>query len=625
MNTKKIVSLITATSVLALSMSGCALLGGKDKAAIEEVATSYIDYIKDGKLNKSLKLVVDEEDYFQENELPAQQAELVSAVLAASEIEVDGIEVKKDSGSAEIVFTMPDLESIADEGYSFDEFVEAIGDIDETVEESVEFSFSKDGEDWLIEGDSTEDFYNFLMGIGEGIEFSGLSEGAAIDAVDTFMTYLANGDTDGVLAMSPADAQIFDSFEEVAYFTGDDAAVSNLFIAFFSRVNYEATIGAVTEDSITVNLEGTAPDPEANLNAAVEDEDVIVPICADYIETFINETYDMTVLYSSLFTLINDAIDGAADGPYSASIVVTVDEDGNYYCDPGDDFMFDFEMPDIDFFDNADLMIQALTLLYDEGRISQGDYNTYMSQFGGEPGGSGADTTHVLLTEGDDLYYYDYSVTDDMIYLDVQTWDYYNIGDTFAFSVDVNGASNAMTGEYVMDANNSDWIEIQIPVVDPSGSYVVTVYNEGSTTSVLMKIEIIVIEEGAPASGSEAPTFGTSMSYGNTGNDFYSFRFTDGSGDWVTDETYPSNRGAIDFYVITWEYYDVGSTITADVYYEGELVGSVTASNSSSGTDTFEFTYEPSRLEDGDYIFRLYNVEDNGVLCDAYVTVETED
>ena len=134
MNTKKFVSLVTATSVLAVSFAGCSLLGGKDKAAIEEVATSYIDYIKDGKLNKSAALVVDEEDYFQENAFPVQQEDLLSVVLASTEFTVENIEVKKDSGSADIVFTMPDLDSIADEGYSFDEFLDAIEEIDETVE-----------------------------------------------------------------------------------------------------------------------------------------------------------------------------------------------------------------------------------------------------------------------------------------------------------------------------------------------------------------------------------------------------------------------------------------------------------------------------------------------------------
>ena len=75
---------------------------------------------------------------------------------------------------------------------------------------------------------------------------------------------------------------------------------------------------------------------------------------------------------------------------------------------------------------------------------------------------------------------------------------------------------------------------------------------------------------------------------------------------------------------MTWAYYDVGTEVTADVYLDGELIGSVTGANSRNGTDTFTFSYEPNSLEDGDYVFRIYDVEGNGVLCDAYCTVRTE-
>ena len=264
-----------------------------------------------------------------------------------------------------------------------------------------------------------------------------------------------------------------------------------------------------------------------------------------------------------------------------------------------------------------------MDLLLEQGRISQSDYNLYMASYGGGNNGD-YDVTDISITEGDDLYDYEYTITDDMIYVYVQTWAYYDTGDQFNFEVNVNG-DDLMTGTYAMPEDDDDMIEIRIPVIDPdgpSGDYVVTVYDEGSTSSVLAKFEIIILTEGAP-SGS-APVFGQSMSYGNEGDDFYAFHFVDGNGSWYTDPFYPSNRGAVDFYVMTWAYYDVGTEITADVYCDGELVGSVTGANSRNGTDTFTFSYEPSRLEDGDYVFRIYDVEGNGVLCDAYCTVRTE-
>lgn len=627
MNTKKFVSAVTAASVLALSFTGCSLLGGKDKAAIEEVATSYIDYIKDGKLNKSADLVVDEEDYFQENAFPVQQEDLLSAVLASTEFTVENIEVKKDSGSADIVFTMPDLDSIADEGYSFEEFLDAVGDIDDTVEETVEFEFSKDGEDWLIEGDSTEDLYNFFLGIGEGIEFSGLSESAALEAVDTFMAYLAQGDVNGVLSMSPEGADIFDSLDDFTEALGSDNTVmSNLFSSYFSQVDYESSISSVSEDAIVVSLTGTAPDAEPAITAAVQDHNVIVPIYADYIESLVSGNYDTVALTSEILDAVNTAVaQTTLTTAYNASVTVTADDDGNLYCDPTEDgsFFYDFEFPEVA--DSSELMVEALDLLLEQGRISQSDYNSFMTSLGGTPAAGDYDVTEVPVIEGDDLYSYDYTVADDMIYVNVRTWAYYNTGDTFGYDVEING-EDAFSGHYEMPDDYDDMIYITIPVDDPagpSGSYVVTVYDEGSTSSVLIKLELVVITEGAPVPAGSAPVFGESMSYGNEGDDFYTFHFTDGNGEYFTDSEYPSNRGAVDFFVMTWAYYDVGTGIDCDVYCDGEYVDTITAFNRSGATDTFEFSYEPSSLEDGDYVFRIHDVEGNGILCDAYCTVVT--
>ncbi|MBP3265447.1 MAG: hypothetical protein J6L84_00715 [Clostridiales bacterium] len=627
MNTKKFVSAVTAASVLALSFTGCSLLGGKDKEAIEEVATSYIDYIKDGKLNKSAALVVDEEDYFQENAFPVQQEDLLNAVLASTEFTVENIEVKKDSGSADIVFTMPDLESIADEGYSFDEFLDAIGDIDDTVEETVEFEFSKDGEDWLIEGDSTEDLFNFFMSIGEGIEFAGLSESAALEAVDTFMSYLAQGDVQGVLAMSPEGADIFENFDEISDALGADNTVySDLFSTYFSQVDYESSISSVSEDAIVVSLTGTAPDAEPAITAAVQDHDVMVPIFADYIESLLNNSFDINTLMVEILDAVNTAVGQTTlTTAYNASVTVTADDDGNLYVDPDDQgFFYDFDFPELA--DSNELMVEALDLLLEQGRISQSDYNSYMTSLGGTPAAGDYDVTEVPVIEGDDLYSYDYTVADDMIYVNVRTWAYYNTGDTFGYDVEING-EDAFSGHYEMPDDYDDMIYITIPVDDPagpSGSYVVTVYDEGSTSSVLIKLELVVITEGAPVPAGSAPVFGESMSYGNEGDDFYTFRFTDGNGEYFTDSEYPSNRGAVDFFVMTWAYYDVGTGVDCDVYCDGEYVDTITAFNRAGATDTFEFSYEPSSLEDGDYVFRIHDVEGNGILCDAYCTVVTD-
>ena len=346
MNTKKVMSIVTAASMLVLSVSGCSLLGGKDRQAIEDAATGYIDAVNAGKFNKSLKFVEDEEDFFQENEIPSDQAELVAAVMGASEITVENIEAKKDKGSADIVFTMPDLDEIADEGYSLDEFIDAIEDIEGETEETVEFSFVKDGEDWLIEADSTEEYYNFLMSIGEGIEFSGLSEAAALETVDTLVNLLREGDLQGVAAICGESEELdFSDLEEEGM---DVNSIINVFSAYYTGLDYTSEVTEVTEDAITVSLTGTAPDAQAAIEETFSDPDTVAPLLADVYESYLNGgNGDISAAYSSVYSLIGEAIVSADTIPYSSSVVVTADEEGNLFAEPADDFIFDFYNIDI--------------------------------------------------------------------------------------------------------------------------------------------------------------------------------------------------------------------------------------------------------------------------------------
>ena len=441
------------------------------------------------------------------------------------------------------------------------------------------------------------------------------------------MAYLAQGDVNGVLSMSPEGADIFDSLDDFTEALGsDNTVISNLFSSYFSQVDYESSISSVSEDAIVVSLTGTAPDAEPAITAAVQDHNVIVPIYADYIESLVSGNYDTVALTGEILDAVSTAVaQTTLTTAYNASVTVTADDDGNLYCDPTEDgsFFYDFEFPEVA--DSSELMVEALDLLLEQGRISQSDYNSFMTSLGGTPAAGDYDVTEVPVIEGDDLYSYDYTVADDMIYVNVRTWAYYNTGDTFGYDVEING-EDAFSGHYEMPDDYDDMIYITIPVDDPagpSGSYVVTVYDEGSTSSVLIKLELVVITEGAPVPAGSAPVFGESMSYGNEGDDFYTFHFTDGNGEYFTDSEYPSNRGAVDFFVMTWAYYDVGTGVDCDVYCDGEYVDTITAFNRAGATDTFEFSYEPSRLEDGDYVFRIHDVEGNGILCDAYCTVVT--
>ncbi len=631
MKRRKALGLITAVAVLASSFSGCALLGGKDKSAIEEAAISYVEAIRDGKLDKSKKLVEDEEDFFQSAELTDQQSELIGAILSASEFEVENIEVNKDEGSASVVITMPDVESINEEGYTFEEYVDAIADIEDTTDEEVNLDFVKDGEDWLIAADSTQDFYDFITGVADSCEFGGLSEAGAIEAVDTFIQYLRDGDFESAYAMSNTDTE-FEEFQEGMDTYGD--AIESVMTSYYGNLEYTSEVTETTDDSITVSITGTAPDVESSIEAAFSDTNAAAPVMADVVGySFLGDVSEEDAM-NEFFQFIGSAIQTGNPIPYSSSLVVTADEAGNLLVDPADDFMFDTDFDISDYMDSEELQQATFQYLVDQGRMSQSDVDNLM---GGSSSSTptGDDVTINVVDYGDDLYSYNASLTTAGIELTVVTWGYYDEGTVFNYEVSVNGSDAAITGSYPMPDDMEDHIEILIPAFadDMSGNYVVTVYDADSSSSVLCELELVVLGEGAPAvnvTPGDAPAFGESMTADEVSDDAYSFHFTDGNGNWLDGEdVYASNRGAVDFTARTWDYYDRGASSYCDVYVDGEYVDTIVATSSTDNNDAFDFSYEPSSLADGDYVFVIHEVDNDGgldedVLYIAYATVETQ-
>ena len=612
MTARKALSTVTASALLLGSLSGCSLMGGKDKKAAGEAVTSYVEAISKAKYGTSKKYVIDEEDYFLEHEFDGTTSGILEALWSATEYELGDIEINKNSATVEVEFTMPDLESIADEGYSYDEFVDAIGDIDDMTEETFEFELSKEDDEWLIEPDSTQDFFTFFIDLTADLEFSGLSEAGAMEAVDTFIAYLAEGDLAGAEAMNANAA----GYEPV-YDDGDayDELMGNLMAAYFSNLDYVLEVTETTDDSITVAITGTAPDADSAVTAASNDPDIMAPIVADYIEGTLNGTGSNDDLEAEIFVIVANAINSAELIPYSSFAVVTADEDGNLLVRPDPSFVPTFDFPD---YMSASAVPAALDLLLEQGRITPQQY----AELTGNTNFSDYDVSDVLVIEGDDYYNHYVYVSDSSVELDVQTWDYYSAGDVFSYYVVVND-SDIYTGEYEMPSNNCDMIEIEIPVSasGPYGDYIVTVYDEGTNvSSVLATIEIIVLGEGAPVSVGT----GESMTYIEVSEDVYAFHFVDGNGSWIEDPiTLDTGWGSIDFYTITYDYYDAGSRMDCDVYLDGEYIDSMSEVSAHDNNDTFVFYYEPAAgLDSGDYTFVLYDVDSSSVYAVAYVTVE---
>ncbi len=545
MTSRKALSIITSAAIFAGSVSGCSFLGGKDKAAAGDTVESYINAISKSKFNNSKKYVVDEEDYFLENEFDDETSGILSAVWSVTEYELGEVEINKNSATVEVEFTFPDLDSIADEGYSYDEFVDAIADIDDETEETFEFELSKDGDEWLIEPDSTEDFFNFLADLTKDLEFSGVTEDSAIEAVETLLAYLADGDCSSAIAMCNNLSFSFDTTGEYSSYSNYSTWESNIVSAYFSRLDYELEVTDMYEDSAVVLITGTAPDAVNAVNEAANDPDLLAPVAADYIEAVLNQTVDFNVLSGSLIDIVVDAINGAGTTSYSHNVVVSASEDGRLVLTPDPGLMQNLVIPD--FINGEEVVPAAVQLLYDQGRISAEQY----AQLIGESGTSGYDVTTVVGYAGEDLYDYNVFVNEDVVSVHFQTWGYYDEGDTFEYEVTIDG-SEVIQGEYVIPFDNCDIIEVDVPVgaSGPYGNYVFVCYDEGSSSSELGEIEVIVLADGAPVLDGITAT----MDIIEEGDDLYS-NYTETDSDSVT------------VYVRTWDYYDQGTEFDYVIMY----------------------------------------------------------
>ncbi len=625
MNTRKVLSIVTASAVLTGALSGCALLGGKDKAAVTDTVTGYIDFIMAGKYNKSAKLVEDEEDYFANEGIDEVTAGILDAVWDAASYEIGEVEVKNDSAAAEAVFSLPDLQGIADDGLTYDDFIAAIEDIDEVTEETFSFDLTKDGDEWLIEGDSTEDFYDFLTGYIGDIEFAGLSEATAVSAVDEFISYLAGGDLDSALLLGGEDPSSLGYSQDILAALGENyGSLGDCIQSYFSQLAYESEVTASDDESITVTVTGTAPDPAEILEERFNDPAVMAPIMADFYYNLINDSDDQSFISSvaELYEIVNEAVNEAEPGPYTGTFVVSENDDGTLRVMPQSDVMQVIETGNVGF-DDEEITQAAFELLLEQGRITQAQYNEYM---GYDDGDHVPDTGYNYavnpLETGDDFYTANLYLSSGSIQFVVVTWDYYGSGDTFEYEL-TGPDGSTISSTYEISGSSEDHIYIDYPCEDdPSGTYELTIYDEGSSTSVLAVIDYIIVNNDGSVTPDQLPLTGDSGEFVEFSSDCYSFVFNDSEGNYIYPEDGDElDEASINFTVRTWDYYADGETMDCAIFRDGELVGNLSEESDPSATDTFYFNYAPQDLQDGDYAFVLFDVNADSVYGIAYATV----
>lgn len=489
MHTRKILSIITSSAILLGTLSGCSLFDYLEKSNVTSALLKYLTAVQEADYNESSELVVDGEDAFLLNEMSDTEAELIAAIQDASEYEIGEIDVNGSAASAHVIFTLPDIESIANEGYSYDEFIAAIGDIEDNVDENIEFELVREDDDWFIEADSTEEYYDLLIGIVDSLEFTRLTEENALELADTFMTELTSGNIDGAVAMlDNPDNEITTYAQMASSMDGFDEVFTN----FFSRVDYELEATDVTEEYINVTASGTGPDMQAIIDSVVNNQDVMIPIVADYIEATLNgDTLNYLTIASSLAGALAQGATVAPTGPLTVVFQVTENEDGDLVLNPVSGTGLDFEIPDLT--SRTDLILPAVTQLLSEGRITFEQFSNIDSLIDMAPisGGTASSGPSLEIIEtGDDYYGGSVYTEEDEIFLNLTTWDYYDEGTEFEYTISYFSGTMevSMWDIYVAPQDNCDFVLIPIQESGdtPRSEYHITVYDGGAgMTSVL--------------------------------------------------------------------------------------------------------------------------------------------
>ena len=172
-----------------------------------------------------------------------------------------------------------------------------------------------------------------------------------------------------------------------------------------------------------------------------------------------------------------------------------------------------------------------------------------------------------------------------------------------------------------MPNDSEDHIYIEVPTNYPTGTYELTIYDEGSNTSVLAVIDYIIVSNDGSVTPDQLPLTGATGSVLEFSDDCYSFHFEDENGNYLFPEDGDDVGDEIIFVARTWAYYPEGEQMECAVFRDGDLIGNLAETSLSNATDTFVFTYAPDDLAPGDYAFVMFDVDADSVYSIAYITV----
>lgn len=378
------VSILLTSCIAASLFTGCDMPWGKKKVQ-QEAVEAYLGACLEFDYRTAASLVDDKDDAFQDIVLESPQRDICELVMSRAQFEV----LKVDNDRALVKLTMPDIDRALKRenipALELEDLEDIIDDTDKMLEEEFEFDFIKDGKEWLIDPDSTEEFAEFVSEIGlEVASEIGIGSGAK-DFFNAYMTFLKEGNIDAAYSMLYGNGYASGG----GGFFGADTNVllAEFYSSVFGSVEYEAEVVSCSGSSVTLEITGTRADIASSVAyVSGNDAEVSVQFLKRMMIFYINvnsydygsyDTYSVEdMLYGYMEALIEfyiACIDAADSESFTCEIEMEVDENGNYSfdCDPASDMLGDIDEPEF-----ADgFYEQALDELLASGEITQSQYN----------------------------------------------------------------------------------------------------------------------------------------------------------------------------------------------------------------------------------------------------------
>ncbi|MBQ4270407.1 MAG: hypothetical protein II718_01130 [Clostridiales bacterium] len=518
---RKIIGVILAVSVFAGSLTGCSLFTSKDRAAIEEKADTFISEMLKVRYERAARSVLDKDDDFMKS-IPEDEKQLniMEEVMYNSTYELGEIEVHKFDKEATCRFTVSYTDVIAltsDGDMPMADVIAAIGDGQEITETELTVSFIYDDDEWSVDPDSATEIIEFFADMCEDLPLSGINEDSALEYAQEFIGMIADGSFTEAIGMTTLSDYDFESALSIYYSDDDTQEISPIIdemqAAYYSTFQPTYSVQRIDDDTYAVTATGEISDVDTGLEAIKADEDRFVPIlvellaplCVAYDPYAYDDGYDLTGFYTAYKDFFIEGLSETTDTVIKEIYMeISSDDYGNYTIDLDEDDIFpstigEFYLVMDDISDDA--MLAACEILHDDGRMTDELYLDAVSEYWETDLPPGLEL-QVLQDDGiySEVVFFEGSTVNFIF----ETWDYYMQGDSFRYTLTLDGEPLVEDGIYEVTGSYSENIFIQYDLGDeediPMGVYDLTIYEEGvNVQDVLCQVQIV--PEGTTPSG----------------------------------------------------------------------------------------------------------------------------